>query len=263
MKKILLLTLIAPLSLSYANSNFYFFNGQPIDSICFFNLEDQTSEINLQQCGFTKQKLKKSNSANRFFIEQGFIGYDWTSTDQEQPENGYSYYKPFPINQKQFWVYTVNNSGGTGSFSAIKKIERSSEHHLKVTDLTMGDRCNGGITDVSQQDNTLIFGQRLTAFDLYSIQSNKSIKAYDDLASCAVCCYATAYYQVSNTSTQPRLMYIKLNDIKDKTELSEQGQYQQCFNGIYLQTLQQKNKLSLNELNEFVHAFEKKCLNNK
>jgi hypothetical protein len=262
MKKLCFIILLLHLTLCYANNNFYFHNGQPIDSICFFNLEDQSSEINLQQCGFANQKLKKNNSSNKFFIDQGFIGYYWTSTEQEQPEYGYTYYKPFPINQKQFWVYSVNNSGGTGSFSSIKKIKRTSENHLKMTDLIMGDRCNGGITEVSQQADLLIFGQRLTAFDLYSIQSKKTIKAYDDLASCAVCCYATAYYQVSNSSMQPKLMYVKLNDIKDKSELSEQGQYQRCFNEIYLQAVHRKNKLSPNELTEFVHAFEEKCLKN-
>ena len=234
------------------------FHNKPIDALCFFNLEGKV--INLKKCGLAEEKyvFKGQNSK---LIEKGFIGYDWQNPEFQGSAEGYSYYKFFNAGKNLYWLYTVNSGGGSGEFTAINLVKRKTTNTLEMTTLSSGDRCNGGSQDVSEKNNHLTFSVNLTAYDFIALskKSSPTIKAYDDLAACAVCCVAKAFYEV-NSNAQIQLKYIDLGSIKTE-EMSQQGTRQSCFNKLFASYITlSKTKLKKNILDEFAIKFDQMCM---
>lgn len=152
-------------------------------------------------------------------IKKGFTGYDWQDPLNSATQ-GYSYYKIFNAGNHRYWIYTVNNGGGSGDFTAIQLIKRKNANTLETKAITRGDRYNGGLQNVSEKNSQLTFSANLTAYDFINPAENhnSSTKAYDDLAACAVCCVAKAFYTVS-ANTKPQLQYIALGNIKNAKEM--------------------------------------------
>lgn len=234
--------------------------GKPIDSLCF-NLDANSNTIQLNTCGIKKEKYTLS-SVNSDLIKKGYVGFDWKDTTASYPAEGYSYYKIFPADNQQYWIYTINNGGGSGEFTAINLVKRKNADTLAIKTIIGGDRCNGGIQDVQQQNNQLKFSVNLTAFDILALTNENphQLKAYDDLAACAVCCFGKAYYEV-NSSLALKLMYVELDTSDNFDDLSTQGKYQQCFNELFKQYVTQgKTKLNEAQLKQFGKEFNEKCV---
>lgn len=83
-----------------------------------------------------------------------------------------------------------------------------------IQHVTGGDRCNGGVQDVDERNHQLTFSVNLTAYDFFLLanKASRNLKAYDDLAACAICCIAKAVYQV-DTTLKTTLQYIDISDI--------------------------------------------------
>lgn len=241
-----------PAELKYLN--------QPIDSLCFFMSEKVTDSVDLKKCGSNKNKVT-IKPINAELSQKGYLGYNYKEKSATPGSQGYSYYKVYPAGNNNYWVYSINNSGGTGQFSAISLVERKTENTLGLTNIAGGDRCNGGIDEVSEKSNALTYGVNLTAFDLIDLADKKTtIKPYDDLAACAVCCVAQSFYTVQK-NTKPILDYVELNTVSDVSEMPEQGSMQACFNQFYVSyTKKNSTKLTEEQLLAFINQFKQTCV---
>ncbi|QMT61482.1 hypothetical protein [Legionella sp. PC997] len=236
----------------------FIFHDKPVDALCFFNMEG--NEIDLNQCGLAKENyvMKGQNSK---LIAEGFIGYNWQDPEFSDSAQGYSYYKFFNAGEKLYWLYTLNSGGGTGVFTAIHLVKRKKADILNLETLAGGDRCNGGLQNVSESNHHLIFSQNLTAYDLIALskEPDPRVKAYDDLAACAICCVAKAYYKV-DSNAQLKFDYVDLGTIADTKEMPNQGALQSCFNQLFISYIAAGNsKLTQNTLNEFAAKFKQTC----
>lgn len=238
------------------------FNHQPIDALCFFPQEYQSDRINLEQCGIAKKKLVVKGQ-NALLIQQGFIGYDWQDPHESYPAQGYSYYKMFQAADHHYWIYTLNNGGGNGSFTAVSLVKRHNAKTLMVKNIMSGDRCNGGIEEVKEKNHHLLFSVHLTAYDLLMLKNKHAplVKAYDDIAACAVCCVAKAVFEVD------RELKLKLKSVDlghhslDVSQLPTQGRYQSCFNQL-LVAFMKKNKSpwDSSKLHALQTQFDQTCM---
>lgn len=235
------------------------YNGKPIDSLCF-SMDKNLDIIQLNNCGIKKEKYS-INGLDQDLIKKGFIGYNWKDTSVSYPAEGSSYYKIFPAENHQYWIYSSNNTGGSGNFTNVSLVKRIHPDKLEIKIITGGDRCNGGISEARPHGKQLEFDVNLTSFDLLILTNENphQLKAYDDLAACAICCSATATYRVS-AELMPKLMYVTL-DISDPEAMPAQGKYQVCFNKILLQYIKSgETKLDGAKLKKLGMDFNEKCL---
>jgi hypothetical protein len=237
------------------------FKGQPIDTLCFNDIP-KNNKIALNNCGAAKEKYN-IKSKNDELIAKGYIGYDWQDSTMPAEISGYSYYRFFKANEKHYWIYALNNGGGSGDFTSVYLVQRINGNTLAVQLVTGGDRCNGGVQDVIVNNGKLSYSVNLTAYDLATITKThtKPIKAYDDLAACAVCCVAKAYYQADTEAKTNKLDYVQLEKAAAVSEMPDQGKYQACFNEIAMDYIKKsQSKLEPEALNTFVKKFVSQCI---
>ena len=234
------------------------FADKSIDSLCFADWEDSASLVYLNNCGITKLNYTL-NGVNDALINKGFIGYDWT--DAKNQSNGYSYYKFFSAEDHFYWIYTINNSGGSGHFTAIDLVKRKNPEQFKIEEIVSGDRCNGGIQDVEEHNKHLSFSINLTPYDFLTLAHDNShqLKALEDLSACATCCTARAYYEV-DINSDPKLKYVNIGK-RSTAKMPDQGLYQGCFNRL-LSAYISKGELQFDDtkLKAFVSEFNQACV---
>lgn len=239
-----------------------FFLGKPADPLCFSDLESHSNIIDLKNCGLAKEKLTLKRQ-NISLLRKGFFGFDWKNTEDSYPSEGYSYYKIFPLGYYQYWIYTLNNRGGSGDFTAIKILTVKKEGQLLINTLVGGDRCNGGIQDVKEKNHHLLFSVNITAYDFLTLTQDNPhhLKAYDDLAACATCCAAKAFYDVDST-LKPQLKGVDLGDhANNLAEMSSQGRYQDCFNTLLASYVKRgDSRLNSLRLNQLINQFNQTCV---
>lgn len=193
------------------------------------------------------------------FDEHGYYGF--MINEGPEVKQGYSYYKLHDAGDHQFWVDTMNGSGGTGNFTAVSFVKRINNDTLSVNTLDGGDRCNGGIDEVKEKNHQLEYSAKLTSYDLVILgkHNQHNINAYDDLAACALCCAAVVHYGM-DTNLKRTFLFVELDNVKDVGELPDQGKYESCFNKIFVAYVS-KGETRLNEakLKEFVRKFEDAC----
>lgn len=235
--------------------------GKPIDALCFFVSESPI--INLQKCGIINQRYKIKR-INNHLQKKGFIGFDWENPDTNFHAEGYSYYQYFPAKDHSYWIYSINNGGGSGEFTTIYQVKRRDATTLSIKSLIGGDRCNGGLSNVKDINHHLIMDINLTPHDLIAIDpgSTKHIKAYEDLAACAICCVAKARLELNNDD-QLIMKYVVFNEIANVNELPKQGTYQACFNQLFIASLKNhKDHFTQAEVKHFAEKFVKVCVIN-
>ncbi|MBA2648949.1 MAG: hypothetical protein H0U75_04975 [Legionella sp.] len=260
---VFILGIVACISLEAAGSKALQYMGRPIDALCFTNLDQDKKSIDLTHCGLKATKYVL-NGQNKDLIGQGYTGLNWIDKSGPGNSQGYSYYKFFKANADAFWVYTVSNSGGNGEFTQLLKVQPGQSDTLQVETIMEGDRCNGGISKVKLQDSKLDFSVNVTAFDIIALSKNHdpSLKAYDDLAACAVCCFGKAHYELKGS--KPQLKYIDLGGITNSKDRPDQGRYQSCLNDLLTsRVINGHNKLNLAQLDELVSQFSKQCQKHK
>lgn len=238
------------------------YQGKPVDSLCFGNLADSGNQIDLKSCGATHEKYIVKGTQG-LLGQKGYLGYDWQ--DPSVPSGGaqgFSYYQFFEAGNHQYWIYAINNGGGSGNFTDIFLVKRMDANTLQVKSVAGGDRCNGGVQDVTLKNGKLNFNVNLTAYDLIAMAEKKipNVNAYDDLAACAICCAATANYAV-DTQGKLQLHQVELDKNIKEEEMSEQGKFQACFNKLYVSYVK-KNETNLDQakVNAFAAAFKAECV---
>ena len=214
----------------------------------------------MNDCGAAKEKYRVTGQEAEL-KKKGYIGFDWQDESMSGEMHGYSYYRYFSASNKSFWIYAINNTGGSGEFDNIYLAKRMDANTLRMEPVAGGDRCNGGIQDVSEKGNTLSYSVNLTAYDVTDLAKTKlkDVKAYDDLAACAVCCVATARYQI-DPGMKLTLNHVELQKVAAASELPDQGKYQACFNNLMMDYVK-KNQLKLEAaaLDTFVQKFHDEC----
>ena len=235
--------------------------GKPIDALCFFIMEANATSINLKKCGLSKEKYK-IKSINPNLKQKGFIGFDWQDMNPDTYAQGYSYYRYFPAQKNSYWIYSINNGGGSGDFTYIYLVSRNNKNTLSIKFIAGGDRCNGGLSNVNADSKGLNYQVNLTAYDVIALNPEvaKVVRAYDDLAACAACCVAKANYEVTSTANSI-LTSVTLNPIVNASDLPDQGIKQTCFDNIFMSHLKSGHAtLSPQEVAQFAKRFEKECI---
>lgn len=236
--------------------------AKPVDPLCFSNLDSRSTIIDLKSCGVIKAKLTISGQ-NRQLISDGFIGFDWKDSQASYPSQGSSYYKVFHAGEHHYWIYTINDGGGSGDFTAINWVGVKKPGLLQVNNLMAGDRCNGGIQDVKERNHHLFFSVNITAYDFLTLTHDNphQLKAYDDLAACATCCVAKAFYDV-DAELKPKLNGVDLGaHATNPAEMVSQGRYQGCFNALITShVMKGESKLNLLKLRQLVNEFNETCV---
>ena len=235
------------------------FEEKPIDSLCFDTYDDSHSKtIDLKSCGI-KNAHYINKGLSTELSNQGFFGYDWQAADGSF--EGYSYYKFFAAKNNTYWIYSINNGGGTGSFTDISLVRRKDANTLAILkDIATGDRCNGGIDEASAKNHVLTFTVNLTSYDLIQLADKKlsGIKAYDDLAACATCCSAKAVYTIQAGHSEPTLKHVEIGGTKAE-DFSEQGKYAACFNNL-LAAASKNKQMNQKDINAFAEKFKQTCV---
>lgn len=234
------------------------YSGMPVDSLCFANPD---TKINLKRCGAAWEKYRIIDS-HTDLNKKGYIGYDWADTTNAPGAQGFSYYRYFKAGNNQFWIYSINNGGGSGNFTNLYLVKRLDANTLSVKNIAGGDRCNGGIQDVSEKNAVVTFSVNLTPYDLVALSHVKlnTINAYDDLAACAACCAGKAFYTVDK-QLAPKFDYVNLDSVTQVSDLPDQGKYQTCFNNLFVTYVnKQKNHLTQTGMDEFATQFKASCL---
>lgn len=240
--------------------------GKPIDSLCFSNERPHKGTIDLRNCGATHEKYVL-NGVNAELSKKEYIGYDWKdpSLPKEANVSGYSYYKFYPANGNMYWIYSINNTGGSGEFTSIFLAQRKDPDTLTIQEVVGGDRCNGGVQNVTEQNHTLTYSVNFTAYDVVNFTNKKlpEVQAYDDLAACATCCVAKGFYTIDKNN---HIQFNRLETEKNVklSELPEQGKYQACFNNLFTTAVAKTaGKFTQEQLNDFTNQFNQVCVNQK
>lgn len=245
------------------------YQGKPIDPLCLFNLEGIKTKVPLSRCGLKSMRQYQAVKTTSTFGAQGFYGYDYSLKADTPPNSaGYSYYKPLGTIGHSVMVLTVNNGGGSGSFSSLNLAQRVG-NDLIITTLKGGDRCNGAIINARRvtkgSQEYLVYSAHITAYDFLTLTNDNPhrLKPYSDLSACAACCAATALFQrpINNQFMHESLLQVDLNTKLNKaTNSSPSARYQACFNKL-LQQHAKKNhgKLNKEQLSRFMLRFNAKC----
>ncbi len=259
---------------SYANIPKDFkYLGRPINPLCIgqiINNESLESPkeapiIDLAECSQPKENYKIEKN-NDLMSKKGFISIDYTLKDGLG--GGYAYYKYLGKYKDLHILYFLQNSGGSGMFSFILLCKRQGDKIQLESIIASGDRCNGGVEEVTFNGTLLNYYVNLTPYDYLALSNFESdsnpeiknkVKAYDDLAACAACCLGSAFYE--HDFQQSRLISVDFGKPISKEEEQTQGQYQACFNQI-VRDYQKKfqHTLTPDQLNEFISVFNKECI---
>jgi hypothetical protein len=242
------------------------FNNKPINPLCFDQEESLDKTLSLtNNCELAPIEVV---GQSKDLLDKGYVGFEYKVKDITDAASSYSYYKVIGDFNHFYTLYSISNTGGSGHFSSIYLVNRDKDQlHVKTLPFG-GDRCNGGLTEVTQNGSTLSFSSNITPGDFLSISNNnpQQLKAYDDLDACAACCVATALYEtdLQKDATKATLKSIQFaNDSDTLSELksTDKTGYQACFNKLVL-TYIAKNKITLTvtELNSFMDKFNSTCV---
>ena len=237
------------------------YDGKPIDALCF---AQNDGVISLPSCGIPLDPHLIKINEIKMKPEKEWFGYGFKIKDAG-PTQGYSYYRAIAHVNNKYILFTVNNGGGSGEFTALKTVVRKGNKLITHT-LQAGDRCNGGLSKIKKNANEISYDINITPFDLLTISNNNihHLKAYEDLVSCAVCC-AGKIHASRSLQTHYEKEEIKFIDLSgyslDEGGYGADKPYQLCFNSL-ITRYKSINKLifTRQELNRFIREFNQKCV---
>jgi hypothetical protein len=218
------------------------YNNKPIDALCIY---EATKNTELSKCGVNAVTGREIDGSNASMLAKGYTGFNYKQNNMG-PTHGESYYRVLCKQGKSDIIYTIDSSGGSGDFTAIKLLTRN-KNTITVKTLDAGDRCNGGINNVLVNNHVLMYRVNITPWDFLAMNNDNplQLRAYDDLAACAACCAGTATYYRNYT--------LSADFVPPKP-------YQRCFDkviGGYI--AKHKTILSAKEFREFTEFFNQTC----
>ena len=244
------------------------YQGKLINSFCIEDAMNQQTPIPLRQCGKNTPGLQRQlNKANATLLKQGYVGsdYQWSTKLNQGPSvKGSCYYRVVGEHNHQSIIMTLRGTGGSGEFSGLYAVNRSNDT-IQLNPIALGDRCNGGVTKAIIDHGTLDYNLNLTPYDLLSLSKAndaKTIKAYEDLAACAVCCQGQATYEIQagDSTDNKKLIQVDLGTTPIRPEQNTQGKYQACFNQILADYQKTKGQyIKADKINGLMSQFIKTC----
>ncbi len=248
-----------PVSADRTNGGFVY-NGNPIDPMCVDRLTgigETVEAIDLSECTGSAGRESYTVPENGLeTFEDGSIGYTFECEDgcMRQP---FVSYKHLGVVQGEHIVEVASSGGGTGYFTGVARLKLEGSKLSLTGTLGGGDRCNGGLADVSVKDDVIHVSRNITPFDLVDMaQGNKAgFEAYEDIQACAACCIGTADYAGDT------LVSVTLPDGVDSQEQDDgMAPVDACFFKTY--NAQRKSGalvLDMEKLKAFGAAFDRDC----
>lgn len=191
----------------------------------------------------------------------------------------------------------AEGTGGTGIFSALVFVDGWPEGDLIGDDVRLrqvgvlegGDRCNGGIAEVSVDGPLLRLGERLTPFDLFIFRPTRAIRKdrvrgfyeaientsadlvsdkltalepYEDLDTAAASCIGAATTEFDLDAGTARLVSITVTGLADEDpEWVARHRHQACFNKVVKEAVRIFPKtLAPLQVRALAEIFETECL---
>ena len=233
---------------------------KPIDAICF-NKPDGVES--LVSCGIKFDHNLKKIGHNKIKNNNGLVGYNF-KIKNSGPMQGYSFYRYISNIKNKDVIFTINNSGGTGDFTAIKTIARTS-NDITIKTIQAGNRCNNGLSHIKINKHELTYRINITPFDILTLANDNPhhLKSYNGIVSCAVCCAGTMHLSrpLDGDFEKEKIISIDLTGYSlDQGGYGNDQPYQNCFNSLVTK-YKAKNKtvFTLAELKTFVREFNKNC----
>ena len=236
-------------------------NGQTVDPMCFIQRseDEENPSYPTANCDLKDYIADPSDSP----IDKQFISTNYYYVDPEMPEQkfpGFVGYKYLGEYRGLKAVQTLENGGGTGTFTALQLLKPEKDGTLSIKQtLAGGDRCNGGIANAFMDGGTLVYDINLTPFDFFTVaESNpKGLKAYDDIDACAICCYGHLRY-VNGKPDSVSLLPDAIQRIQTVPE--EEQTMQSCFDEVFRRKVEAgETTISLKEMKKFVGDFNGTC----
>ncbi len=234
--------------------NALLYRGKPVDPRCVTALapaEGGAGPVVLARCTRPGRMTRNGASVSVQTPDPGAI--------LRQP---YDSYEVLGRSGERFVVAAQWNGGGTGRFDNLMIVRREGNRlTLEKSLLKGGDRCNGGLSNVSVRDGVLRWSENNTPYDLVARGGIRKL-ADKDLESSANSCVATrnmAYHLDGGTT---RLMSVSLlSGIADRAGWTERYTYQHCFNAYYNGYIARgRAKLADADIAQFAKGFSETCL---
>jgi len=229
-------------------------DGAPIDPLCFESVSAD-EWLDISEC-IKGEIIKLPPKADDPWAN-GKVGYSYRYKDDSSDAVSYSYYEYVGQWNGSPVVLSYSSGGGTGQFSSLVSIERSTSKIRVLQGFAAGDRCNGGITDARITVGSLRYGQNMTPIDFLTLaEDNPSdVQPYEDLEASASSCFGVARF------ADDRFTGITLAEMPQTHEGGITYKYQDCFNKLFIATLASgKKELSISELREFTGDFNTNCV---
>lgn len=191
----------------------YDLDGTPVNPLCFLS-NIGTEDAPIYPTTFCEGE-DISSSGESVLDEGRFVSTDYQShyydheTDETFTSQGFVGYRVIGQvdhkNNSYLAVVTLENGGGSGTFSSIMLLEptinpdNDTRAFRQVEVLTYGDRCMNGYADAWVEDGELIYRVHSTMIDMlgFSGDPERAILKADAASSlpfCAACCYAQAEF---------------------------------------------------------------------
>ena len=270
-----------------------------INPLCFFHHARHDNFFEPKD--FTEcQKYKNVDLES----DKDFISATRPRKNEDDYYRGYAaYYKPLQLQNGSNIISFVENGGGTGHFTSIWKLEEKLNWSTKTGKLEKliqtkfvggrGDRCNGGVSDVrlgyDDKGEFIQIKSQITAFmfleenkpsqsfaylpslvkkDMSKVKRkyNLSVLPYKEVANCALCCSGE---KIIKKYKNKKEIFYKLHNkhrsFYNEYELPTQGKYQECFNEIVTNKIDEMglNKYILlndDQANSLRQDFYNKCI---
>lgn len=228
----------------------YRVDGKPVPSSCLAGLasEGDSRTVFLAHCGDPSVKPKAT--------PEGMVGY-------EDPQGGYFYYRYLGRADGLDILYMESSGGGSGEFTSLVGITRNGQTLQSKRDYAGGDRCNGGLSDVSLANGRLSFDQAITPYDLIALAKlSVKLEAYRDLEASASSCIG--FNHVTDSGARWTGVTLTEKTWADQRGWTDQYRHQACFNELYRETVAQGHtELDHNAVMAFANNFIKRCVGSK
>ncbi|WP_404382628.1 hypothetical protein [Caenispirillum salinarum] len=170
-------------------------DGAPLDPLCFDSWMDAPT-VDVTTCGEADHIIPVERGAN---AEAGWHGYTYRLADlpEDAGIRGWVAWRYLGETEAGHVVETYHHGGGSGQFTDVQTVRRDGDRlHLVETHMG-GDRCNGGVAAAAVAGGTVAGSVNITPYDLLALalgEQDVPFEAYDDIASCAICCVGKATF---------------------------------------------------------------------
>lgn len=223
-------------------------DGKPLDAMCFQRWRDE-EPVNVRDCADPEVIPDPQETS-----ADGWMGYTFRLKDlpADAPMRGLAEWRLLGRTDAGFVIETRYNGGGTGQFSTVETVRRDGDQLVSVTTHAGGDRCNGGVDAAAVVGGQVATASNITPYDLVALALGEepTVKAYDDLAACAICCVGTA------TVVGEDLAWVSLTPMESGFAGTDQP-VQACLDRLLQAQQPSLTRAGLDRLGE---AFRSECL---